>query len=66
MEVAPKTVERLEKISEERNEQRKLEEAEEDQELTLKIGEEVKLEIENLNSSERKKPDPLLEIETLA
>ena len=66
VEVAPKTVARLEEISEERNKQRKLEEAEEDEEMTLKIGEEVKLEIENLNSSDRKKPDPLLEIETLA
>lgn len=66
VEVAPKTVARLEEISEERNKQRKLEEAEEDEEMTLKIGEEVKLEIENLNSSDRKKADPLLEIETLA
>ena len=66
VEVAPKTVARLEEISEERNKQRKMEEAEEDEEMTLKIGEEVKLEIENLNSSDRKKPDPLLEIETLA
>ena len=65
VEVAPKTVARLEEISEERNKQRKLEEAEEDEEMTLKIGEEVKLEIENLNSSDRKKADPLLEIETL-
>ena len=65
VEVAPKTVDRLEEISEERNKQRKLEEAEDDEEMTLKIGEEVKLEIENLNASDRKRPDPLLEIETL-
>lgn len=65
-EVVPKDIARLEKISEERNTQRKLEEAAEDDDLSLKIGEEVKLEIEELNSLESKKKDaPKLEIETL-
>lgn len=65
-EVVPKDIDRLEQISEERNIQRKLEEAAEDDDLSLKIGEEVKLEIEGLNSLESKKKDaPKLEIETL-
>lgn len=63
--IAPKTVERLESISEERNKQRKIDEASEDDEMTLKIGEEVKLELDQLGSTNSKPTGPKLEIETL-
>ena len=64
--LVPKSIERLEAISEVRNKERKAEEAEEDdEEMTLKIGEEVKLEINNLNQEFQAKPETNLEIETL-
>tara|TARA_Y100000389_G_scaffold50588_1_gene46283 strand:+ start:5051 stop:6166 length:1116 start_codon:yes stop_codon:yes gene_type:complete len=64
-EIAPKTVERLESISEERNKQRKIEEEAEDDEMTLRIGEEVKLELDQLGNTSHKLAGPKLEIETL-
>lgn len=47
---APKTIERLEKISEERNELRKQEE-EEEEDFKIKIGEEVKLDIQGIKAT---------------
>ena len=64
---APKDIPGLEKISEERNRQRKLEEGQDD-ELSLRIGEEVKLAIDAVSTVE--KPTdltvPHIEVETLA
>ena len=60
---APKTVERLEKIAEEAARRRR-EEEEEDEEESLKIGDDVKLDIadvNDLNSSVKLKPPPVLE-----
>ena len=67
---APKTVERLEKIAHEANERRKAEEAEEDDDddLPLKIGEEVRLELADINDLNRPvdvRPPPVLNVETL-
>ena len=68
---APKTIERLEKIANEAQEKRKAEEAawdEEDDEMPLKIGQEVKLEladINDLNRSVQVSSIPQLEVETL-
>ena len=64
---APKTIERLEKISTERNEARKKEEAEEEDEddFRIKIGEEVKLDIQNLKEEKKgtqSLPPPTIEI----
>lgn len=64
--VAPKSIERLEAISEERNAQRKLEEAEEEADMSLKIGEEVKLELDSLSVASKHKGAPVLDIETLS
>ena len=61
---APKTVERLERISDERHKQRKAEEAEED-EMKLTIGGEVKLELDNLTSASAPVKPPGLDIQTL-
>ena len=67
---APKTLERLEKISKENNERRKAEEAayddEEDEEERLKIFDDANLELDkidvhNLNKKMNLKPDPILE-----
>lgn len=70
---APKTIERLEKIAHDAQEKRKAEEAmwdeEEDDDLPLKIGKEVKLEladINDLNRSVKVTDVPQLEIETLS
>lgn len=70
---APKTVERLEKIAKEAQERRKAEEAEwdddDDDDMPLKIGQEVKLELADINDLNRsvKVADlPQLEIETLS
>ena len=70
---APKTIERLEKIAHEAQEKRKAEEAmwddDEDDDLPLKIGQEVKLEladINDLNRSVKVADVPQLEIETLS
>ena len=62
---APKTIERLEKISKDQNEKRKLEEEEEDDE-TLKIMDNVSikldtLDIHNLDTSIKLEPDLLLD-----
>jgi hypothetical protein len=66
---APKTVERLEKIAHEANERRKAEEAEEDEDdMPLKIGEEVRLELADINDLNRAvdvRPPPVINIETL-
>lgn len=66
---APKTVERLEKIAHEANERRKAEEAEEDDDdMPLKIGEEVRLELADINDLNRPvdvRPPPVLNVETL-
>ena len=62
---APKTVERLERISDERHKQRKAEEAEEEDEMKLTIGGEVKLELDNLTSASAPPKPPGLDIETL-
>lgn len=68
---APKTIERLEKIANEAQEKRKAEEAawdEEDDDMPLKIGQEVKLEladINDLNRSVQVTSVPKLEVETL-
>ena len=66
---APKTVERLEKIAHEANERRKAEEAEEDDDdMPLKIGEEVRLELADINDLNRSvdvRPPPVLNVETL-
>lgn len=70
---APKTIERLEKIAHEAQEKRKAEEAmwddDDDDDLPLKIGQEVKLEladINDLNRSVKVADVPKLEIETLS
>lgn len=69
---APKTIERLEKIAHEAQEKRKADEAmwdEDDDELPLTIGKEVKLEladINDLNRSVKVADVPQLEIETLS
>ena len=70
---APKTIERLEKIAHEAQEKRKAEEAawddDEDDDLPLKIGQEVKLEladINDLNRSVKVADVPQLEVETLS
>ena len=66
---APKTVERLEKIAHEANERRKAEEAEEDDDdMPLRIGEEVRLELADINDLNRPvdvRPPPVLNVETL-
>ena len=67
---APKTVERLEKLAHEANERRKAEEAEEEDEddMPLKIGEEVRLELADINDLNRAvdvRPPPAINIETL-
>lgn len=66
---APKTVERLEKIAHEANERRKAEEAEDDDDdAPLSIGEEVRLEIADINDLNRSvdvRPPPAINIETL-
>jgi hypothetical protein len=61
---APKTVARLEEISEVRNVQRKLEEAESDDCLT--IGDEVKLELDSLGATPPGHKSIGLDIETLS
>jgi hypothetical protein len=64
---APKTVERLEKIAYEANERRKEEEEEED-DMPIKIGEEVRLELADINDLDRPidiRPPPAINIETL-
>ena len=62
---APKDIPVLEKISEARTQQRKLED-EEDGELSLKIGEEVKLAIGAVSSVEQpKSAGPHIEVQTL-
>jgi hypothetical protein len=70
---APKNIERLEKIAHEAQEKRKAEEAawedDEDDELPLKIGQEVMLEladINDLNRSVKVADAPKLEVETLS
>ena len=70
---APKTLERLEKISYEANERRKAEEAEEedDEEEKIKIFDDTTLELDkmdvhNLNKKLKLEPDPILnDIEVL-
>jgi len=70
---APKTVERLEKIAHEANERRKAEEEEEEEEeeeddMPLKIGEEVRLDLADINDLNRSidvRPPPAINIETL-
>ena len=66
---APKTVERLEKIANEANERRKAEEAEEDDDdIPLRIGEEVRLELADINDLNRAvdvRPPPVLNVDTL-
>lgn len=65
---APKDLETLEKIAIESNIKRKQEEDDEEEDLPLKIGQEVKLElgtINDLNKSLDINPVPELEIETL-
>ena len=68
-EIAPKNIERLEKISVEANEKRKQEEAEEEgDDSPLKIGDEVRLEIGSINDLSKPidiKPMPEIEVETL-
>ena len=58
---APKTDERLEKISELRHEQRKIEEEEDDEKLT--IGDAIKLDdmsVQDVEINRKINPDPLL------
>jgi hypothetical protein len=67
---APKTIERLEQISFEANERRKAEEEEEEEEEDgpLKIGDEVKLELDDVDEIKNEiqiEMPPALEIETL-
>ena len=66
---APKTVERLEKIAHEANERRKAEEAEDDDDdMPLRIGEEVRLELTDINDLNKAidlRPPPVINIETL-
>lgn len=66
--IAPKTVERLEKIAREASERRKAEEADDDDDIPLKIGEEVRLELADINDLNRPmdvRPPPAITIETL-
>jgi hypothetical protein len=68
---APKTIERLEQISFEANERRKAEKAEEseDEDGPLKIGDEVKLELDDVDEIKNEiqiEMPPALEIETLS
>ena len=69
--IVPKTIERLEKISKEQNDKRKLEEAEEDGEDRLKIMDDISikldtLDIHNLDKEIKLEPDILLnDIEVL-
>ena len=69
--IAPKTIERLEKISQEQNEKRKLEEEEEDEEDRIKIMDDISikldtLDIHNLDKEIKLEPDILLgDIEVL-
>ena len=71
---APKTVERLEKISEEQNQKRKEEEAEydDDDEDRITIFDDAKLNLDNLDVHDLNKklnlePDPILDdVEVLA
>ena len=67
---APKTDAVLEKISEIRHEQRKLEEEEEDTEESLTIGDSINLDemtVQNLNTQHKINPDPVLtDIEILS
>jgi len=67
---APKTIERLEQLSFEANERRKAEEAEdsEDEDGPLKIGDEVKLDLDDVDEIKNEiqiEMPPALEIETL-
>ena len=65
---APKNIERLEQIASEANIKRKLEEEEDEDDLPLKIGDEVKLEIGSINDLNRPvdlNPPPQIEVETL-
>jgi len=65
---APKNVERLEKIAHEANERRNAEEEEDEHEMPLKIGEEVRLELADINDLNRAidvRPPPAINIETL-
>jgi hypothetical protein len=67
---APKTIDRLEQIAKEAHERRKAEEEEEedDDDLPIRIGEEVRLEladVNDLNRSVNVLPPPALEVETL-
>ena len=67
--IMPKDINTLEKISEERNIQRKIEEAEEDDDdFKIKIGDEVKLDLTDINDLNKDlniKPSPVLEVESL-
>ena len=67
--IMPKDIDTLEKISEERNIQRKIEEAEEDDDdFKIKIGDEVKLDLTDINDLNKDlniKPSPVLEVESL-
>lgn len=67
---APKTIDRLEQIAKEAHERRKAEEEEDDDDddLPIKIGEEVRLELADVNDLNRTVnvlPPPALEVETL-
>lgn len=65
---APKTIDRLEQISIEANERRKAEEDEDEENETLKIGDEISLDIKDIqqvNTDIHIEPPPELEIETL-
>jgi hypothetical protein len=65
---APKTIDRLEQISIEANERRKAEEDEDEENEILKIGDEISLDIKDIqqvNTDIHIEPPPELEIETL-
>jgi hypothetical protein len=65
---APKTIERLERISQETHKKRKQEEEEEEREDKLVIGDEISLDnigIKDLNGRINVKPLPVIDIETL-
>jgi hypothetical protein len=65
---APKTIERLEQISFEANERRKAEESDDDEDGPLKIGDEVKLDLDDVDEIKNEiqiEMPPALEIETL-
>ena len=67
---APKTIDRLEQIAKEAHERRKAEEEEddEDDDMPISIGEEVRLELADVNDLNRivnVQPPPALEVETL-